>query len=299
MSVIFYSKQGNGGYGDRLVGLITCYFISKITKRNFYIYWEYPLLDKYIKINNLLSKLEDFIEINLIDERAIKQFDNFKEYNLEKLWGEKKWLINCNQNLIPYLYMNINYNLDKNKYEEDISEMYRDIYTKFLIPTDYLLLLINKKKEELEKYSLKIGIHIRTGDWSMNNSTHILYNDSSLENIIKHIYNYISKKENYGIYIASDYKKTIELFQKYEKNIIYCDTKITHFDYKNNDEGIITLFIDHFLLISCDELITHSCSNFGRTAAIISKGKKIGIGYPNFLEEITIKQLAGKNNCPL
>ena len=39
MSVIFYSKQGNGGYGDRLVGLITYYFISKITKRNLYIYW--------------------------------------------------------------------------------------------------------------------------------------------------------------------------------------------------------------------------------------------------------------------
>lgn len=301
MSIIFHAKTGCGGYGDRLVGLITCYFISKVMNKEFYIKWESPNIDEFIYIKNKYITNEEYTEINLIDQNGNNLRKFFEEKKLEEIFINNNLKIFCNQNLVKHLYKNKNYPKLIN-YEEDMKEAYNKIYTEFLIPKEEIINISNSFNINFSKYNKIIGIHIRTGDLNMGvGGNHILFNKDSLEDIIMKISDYIKNnwEGNYAIFVTSDWENINEIFKKYiDKEIFYFDMNVIHIDMiKNTDNvnnGIKKLFVDHILLTLCDDTITHSVTNFGRTAAIISNGEKYGLGYGEFIKKIKIENLVSK-----
>lgn len=300
MSIIFKSTRGNGGYGDRLVGLISTLFISKALNRDFYIHWCDELY--YLDVKNKPSDdiLEKCHEINLIDERAFNMINDFESKKIEEIWNYEFLMINCNQNIVQLLYVNPNYSdiFKIENYEKDIKNAYDDIYTKYLIPTqklnNYIFNIINNK-------NLSLGIHIRTGDIRMNVGNFNPYNsDSQIEDVVKSICNNIPKFDDY-IFITSDYDHVYDFFCKYlDKNkIIYNNDKIIHIDMcsKNDIEnGILKLLSDHIILSKCNSVIFQTYTNFGRTAALICNGKRYCIGTSsNFIDIKTISFISSKS----
>ena len=98
MFLIDFSK-GNylGGYGDRIVGLVTIKLLSKKLNRKFYILWEKENIKEYIDYSKYDFSLIDFNEnktkigyYNLIDKQK-----ELKPYLMTKH-------INTSNKLFPY-----------------------------------------------------------------------------------------------------------------------------------------------------------------------------------------------------
>ncbi len=305
MSVVFYAKTGCGGYGDRLMGLISVYFISKALNKKFFILWESPSMDPFVRI----KKVPDFgaaKTIRLIDNKADEVRDRFeKELISEILPGENMYIM-CNQNLVQHIYKNINYpEFDINNYEKDIKAAYDKIYTEFLIPKNNINPVVNSMVNQFNNYNKVIGIHIRTGDIHMGVGIHQMYNENSLRDIVRVICDIISKENtgNYALFVTSDYPEINNIFQERlpEVKIFYHDMDIVHIDMvketDNIETGTIKLLADHITLTKCTETITHRATNFGRTAALIGNGSNRGIAYPNrnLIADLTIKELSAKS----
>lgn len=302
MSFVFYSKTGDGGYGDRIVGLISVYMISKIMKKNFYILWESPLIDNFV--SNKMSCLEDtnsFTYLRLIDERCDPFRKRLENEKLEDIFPDENIKFSCNQNIIQHLYLNKNYDLKIENYEDDISFAYKKLYTEFFICKDNLLNTVNGLVCQFSNYDDVIGIHIRTGDFNMGLTQHLLYNSKTLEELIKKLINKINTmfNNNYALYVMSDYEGIEKIFEKYsDKKIFYHNIEIMHIDMikkdNNVDNGMLKLFADHITFSKCSNMISHSSSNLGKTASIIGDGKKYTIG-SGFIDEISVKKLSSKS----
>lgn len=299
MSLIFHAKTGNGGYGDRLVGLVTAYFLSEIMEKKFYINWESPKINNFVDIEEcpLLANNRHLI---LIDNRAFNLTDLFLTKNLLEEFPDENILLWCNQNMIKFLYKNPNYpNLKIENYESDIKNIYDKIYTEFLKPKDSLLNIVNPIIEEFKNYNKILGIHIRTGDINMGVGNHILYNKNSLEDIIEKICIFLDNKYD-AIFVTSDFPNVNLIFEKYLPNIkiFYHNLEIIHIDMiKQTDDiynGTLKLFADHYTLCMCTDTLTHKATNFGKTASLINNGKRLGINYYNFIDEVSITDLATK-----
>lgn len=314
MSIIYCCRIGVGGYGDRLVGIITCYYISKLLDKQFYIEWnnEFSEFESFLEIKKPPFNTENLTTISLIDGDAFKLIDFFSDENLEELFCKENTKVFCNQNLVYYIYMNKNYNkLKLENYENDISEAYYKIYTEFLIPKKIVKEQIDFFTNDFKNYDTIIGIHLRAGD-SYIVSKDSIYTYSSnctylTENIlifaINVLYEWIEKRfSNYAIYIMSDYPNINIKFQEkfIGRKIFYYDKKQIHTDMVTNlddlYEGTLKLLLDHITLTKCGITICHAISNLGKTASLISTGEKYGFGFNNIptVEKISITDLSSK-----
>lgn len=295
--IAFEKKYLAGGLGDRIVGIISCYMISKLLDKEFYILWNKENVHEYIdyskydfeKLNN---KKINFKEYYLIDKQ-----EKIKEYllNSDNIFSDKFNKFYLNQEISNYLYSNKKFS--KNNFYNDILNTYKILYTEILKPTDSLKLRINNYTKNKNNI---IGIQIRAGDKYMitnKSESHSVINDPEKEivDILTKIKLFCDKdKEKYIVFITSDYNNIYNLSLKVWncENIIYVNDVIQHLDRDSINTDISKIFIDSYILSqSTKKLFISKRSNFGRIAALTSNHDNL---YDIFTNKIYKKNLLSK-----
>ena len=176
--LIWQCKEGCGGLGDRLVGLVTCSIIAEITKRQFMIDWQSPDISSAVTINplydckinkDLITKLP-FVHEQWIDGHRKGLLSIFRESNLEDRWKEFDVIyVRNNQPFHLLLWSNPYYSSTLGDRKEVTLKHYRNIFTNYFFLTPYCLDSIQPFLKILnDDYLQTIAIHMRFGDWNFN-----------------------------------------------------------------------------------------------------------------------------------
>ena len=279
ISIIDYGWMG--GYGDRIVGLISLKTIADCLGKEFKILWTKENIKEYFDYSKY-----DYELCNISDEMKIHELQSVDNQTLFKNmlmtsddpFNDGIYKIKLNQEISQYLYKNPKYS-DKNHFD-DIINIYKSLYTDILIPTPFLLNQINSI---INNNSNIIGIQIRAGDCYMKtnvNEPHcVIQNpEQSIEDILYKIKKHIELNfNNYKIFITSDYSDIYNISKKVfdECNILWFDQEIQHMDrYPVGDFSKI--FIDNYILSQkTEQLYISDYSNYGRVAALSSNKQEI------------------------
>jgi hypothetical protein len=276
--IIFGSdKPGIGGYGDRIVGLVSCKVIANVIGRKFRILWTrenirpYVNYDKYDFENELSYDTIDTIQINVIDNQAkLKYTLALSPAPFEDL----SCILNVNAEISQYVYKNPYF--PKRDYYHDILSTYRQLYTDIFIPTEACMKQVHKVLHANCKPL--IGIQIRTGDIYMTNisdSPHIVVKDpeETLPPLLRGIKDHIEGSwSSYSVFLTSDYAAIHTLAKTvWDPAMIYYNSDpIEHMD-RQCSADMSKLFVDSYILSQKTQaLYISECSNFGRVAALSS-----------------------------
>ena len=284
MFVISFQKNRIiGGFGDRIVGLISVKLISKLLNKDFYILWdkenikEYFDYDKYdydrisSEIPKMIKSGNDIKLNNCIDEQK-----SFKKYlmntnNIEEFFPHTINYFEVNMEISQYLYKNKLF--ENRNFLNDIFEEYSKLYTDIFKPTDYLMNKINSLT--LNKNNI-VGIQIRCGDCYMITNRNERHKTNNHENVGEKLVN-IRKicNEKYGndyyVFFTTDniglLNYVVRTFNK--SQIIYNTDIIQHLDRKSVNSDISKIFVDSYILSQKTDLLFVSFnSNFGRIAGL-------------------------------
>jgi len=306
--ITFDNSRLLGGFGDRIVGLISCKLIAKLLNKPFYILWNKEDIKSYFDYGEYDLDLQQF-RYNSIERSQIQistkmatnvrrggiltlhfsEKERCKIYSyIDNQTGLKDYLMTetelftddinimyLNTELAQYIYKNKLFLNEK--YYDDIFHEYRQLYTDTLKPTPFLIekinnLVFNKKNI--------IGIQIRFGDQRMintfQNEDYNLYDDSMIIDILTGIKNHIS--EDHNVFITSDYdnihKIALELWNP--DNMIYYDDIVQHMDRNLIKDDISKIFVDNLVLSQYTaSLYISTYSNYGRVAALATNHDNI------------------------
>lgn len=280
--IVFYSKHGNGGYGDRLVGIAAINCMSKIFGVPFRIVWDEDLsliFEDYEKYDP--QSFKNHIRVNWVDSRASKVEEFFKDKSIDEII-ETKFLIECNQpihtffwskegkKIFPFLTENLNFN-------EEYHSSFRDIYSKILKLSQNIIDSIF--------FNIDLGIQIRCGDCYSSGNSHCYISKEKFEvyvsnskNTLPSIFGDSEESSIKRIFITSDCKDIYPIFKEKFVNceVLFLDKESdTHFDMKGDTTDFHQLIKEHFILTKCKNISTMFNSNYGITAAMIAGLKEV------------------------
>ena len=283
MLVISIIEDGGwmGGYGDRIVGLISLKTIAHCLDKEFKILWTKENIKTYFDYSKY-----DYELCNISDEMKIHNIQSIDNQKLFKnmlmtshdSFNDGIYKIKLNQEISQYLYKNSKYS-DKNHFM-DILNIYKSLYTDILIPTPFLLNQIN---DIINNNTNIIGIQIRAGDCYMKtnvNEQHCVIQNpqQQIQSIlIKIKCNIELKFDKYKIFITSDYSDIYNICKKVfdECNILWFDQEIQHID-RHPIGDFSKVFIDNYILSQkTEQLYISDYSNYGRVAALSSINQEI------------------------
>lgn len=291
-----------GGYGDRLVGLVTIFLFAKKHGKTFLIKDDTENTKDIICINQKYDYYTHDYPKNVdVTYRLINRENcvDFIKNELDKFDRNDNIIFRCNQELAQFMYSKFNLS---EIYMRDIIDSYHKIYSEmfeFSSNTSNAVDTIIKKFDN----HMKIGVQIRCGDYFLlsNNIKIEKKYKIRLKNIISSINEKILAMNigSYKIFITSDFQYVTELARKIcPAEIIYCEGIPHHLDKQKTSLNITDIsktFIDHYVLSKCDIMFISMNSNFGRTASLCSNTDKI---YDiHNLEQIDIKKIPSKLGC--
>ena len=271
MKIIIYEcgrkNTLSGGFGDRIVGMVSTLSLCKKYDCDFLIDW-----------ND--SKIEDFFYFKNYKDQKIEGktafFWNHSKHGMEKsmmLPECDNLFFNTNQSILSFIKEHENIEM----YEKYSKELYQELFDKHLIPKEDLL----KKVDSIIKEDM-IGIQLRTGDFFMNRENRQIGKPCKWMpfgtdiNILKnYLILFFQKNSKRNIFITSDFnlKKIIKIEDF--PNLIYYDKLPVHLERSIDKSNIDKCYIDFLVLTKCKELyITHD-SNFGRCASLINKNHEV------------------------
>jgi len=151
----------SGGFGDRLIGIISCISLCEKYNSNFFIKWHDTQLNEYFDYElydyfkfTFSSNTHKMCNHNMNELKQLFQNKNVEDFNYENL------IINTNQNIWQF----INDYDSREEYEEFTHALFKKIFTLYLKPKTNILNSIN---EIIDNKSI-IGIQLRFGDVFMN-----------------------------------------------------------------------------------------------------------------------------------
>lgn len=275
--IIIDCKYGSGGYGDRIVGMLSIFTVANLLNRKFLIKWESPNISDSITINPEYDyhQFEDILKGKSIKNYHIMNKSGkmgfLRNIDLEKYFPEDVSIVQINNEWVKELQFNPLYK-DKINYLETIDEFYKDFYGKIFIPTKNIV-------DEIQilniDYNNTLGIQIRTGDQGMTKSgaTLLLKNMNIVcKDIVDHI-NILFP--NNPIFLTCDNSEIYTIFKELckDREIIYNDKPILHLDKNKVNSGLEKVFVDNIILSNLKYLLISLHSNFGRIAAMMSKSE--------------------------
>jgi hypothetical protein len=276
MIIISYHGDSHfliGGYGDRIVGLVSCKLIAKAMNREFRIHWQKEDVSRYIDYSKY--KTTDITGSNTVHCQAQHEVKHDLMTNHNCLNSSKTVFI-LNQEIAQYLYTNPRYNLSE-VYYRDIFDVYKSLYTDILVPTPYVSDVVNNVCGK--SACPIIGVQIRAGDVYIGNngkygSYSVFSNPSdNIRNYLSKIKNHIEQRyavPNYRVFITSDYDdiKKIATTLWTPDHILYYDEPVQHIDRPVSGE-FGKFYIDNYILSQCtNEMYISTYSNYGRVAAL-------------------------------
>ena len=264
-----------GGYGDRIVGLISCKALAQVLNRAFKIVWT----KEDIKYFANYEKYSCEKELHIIDYETIHSIDNQQALKPHLMSSDNILPGSCyklyiNQEIAQYLYKNPKY-IHKNYYE-DMFSLYKSLYTDIFLPTEYSLKVIEKTLDTARP--TLIGIQIRTGDFFMKTNPGESYKrfekpDIELKIIFRKIKKHIEQSySSYSVFVSSDYENIFTVAKEvWSKNdICYLNQVPQHIDRAVSGD-FSKVFIDNFILSQkTKRLYISDYSNYGRIAALSS-----------------------------
>lgn len=296
----FDNTELMGGFGDRILGLISVKMMSKKLKKSFYISWNKEDIRKYLNYEKYDYELLDIKE-DVTIYNSMNNQTKFKRYLMtsKNLFLNKINIFKLNQEISQYLYKNPLFKTEN--YIKNIFNEYKSLYTDILIPTPFLS---NKISQLTNNKSNLIGIQLRCGaDAKMsNNKTQAEINrhngcygppwkhipqtqrlDDIFITLLSNIKLFCDKKyKEYNIFITSDYaydnRNDIYIIASkiwHSEFIIYNDDPIQHLDRKIHGDNS-KVFIDNYILSQKTKMLFIStCSNYARIAALSSNHDEI------------------------
>lgn len=282
MKLFFLAKRGNGGIGDRFVGILSAMTIAKVFDLELVIMWSDSFMSEVFENVHFISELDDekgehhrWIDLGSMDTAKDCLYtwgeDKFKEKNL---------LLETNQ-----AYDNFCYDVPWMKEKLGIS--YID---NMRLNLSQLFTTVLKPKIVVEdRYD--IGIQIRSGDILFGGNAFMDQNQINI--LFKKIQNILDKEIVFeSIYITGDHEDYIKqlidfLNENYPDKKVYHSLvgKSYHTDKVIDSDGIVHC-IKSFLSFSRANTHIIGFSNFG----IISAGHAIGhhhkTGKTYFIESI-------------
>jgi hypothetical protein len=252
--IVFYSRPGSGGYGDRLCGLGCTLAVAKILGHEFRVVWEEDLSDifsDYIGVDDLVYDETYYF----IDSHALKAKEVFE--NLDpKDWKNKTIRIQTNQPIHYYLYRN----LDKS-FDDITREAFVEIYREYL-------------KCSIDFMKCNVGVQIRCGDMYMTGNKHVYLDHPTLLTLVKNLSN--SYPADTEMYVTADWKVAIEEMKGAFPNTSFHDWERVHFDMNCPDSTAMAQIVaEHLSLCQCKEIVMGNSSNFGYTAVLIGNPERV------------------------
>lgn len=271
-----------GGFGDRIVGLISIRLFSKLLNQPFYICWNKENVREYINYSPYDFETLGVAEENIILNHCMNRQSTLKDYlkttPVPEMFDPTK--ANCfllNQEDAQFLYQNPAFEKNAANYYADILGEYKKLYTDILKPTPALIEKINRLV--WGKTNI-VGIQLRCGDKFISNcgesyTTGIVTRIDKILADIKNRCDFVYGKGAYNIFLTSDYDGAysiaVDVWRESAANIIYNADLIQHLDREAMAEDFSKVFVDNFILSQCTSVlfITEE-SNYGRVAALSS-----------------------------
>jgi hypothetical protein len=291
-----------GGFGDRIVGLISIKTISRLLNRLFFISWTKENVKSYIDYTKYdFNILQDDVAIySYIDNQL-----GLKDYlmNCPDVFPNKTNIFYLNQEIAQYIYKNPRFSY--RNYHQDIIREYKELYTDVLKPTDYITRVI---KNLINGHNHIVGIQLRCGDKFMSTNPNELHDtkiydklDAILMNIKEKCdsVNEGDRANEYSVFITSDcsevYDKAVNIWG--QNKIIYLDDPIQHLDRNPVNSDIKKVFVDSILLSQYTEMLFISKhSNFGRIAALSCKHSNIYGIEGSMQDKLVLYELLSKHD---
>ena len=269
------TPQRIGGYGDRIVGLVSCKALAGRLQRKFAIVWTKEDIKYFVNYEKYSCEKE----IQNLSYETIHMIDNQQLLKPHLMTSDSIlpgtcYKIYCNQEIAQYLYKNPLYR-DANYYD-DMFSIYKTLYTDILLPTEYSLKVIEKTLATARPKL--VGIQIRTGDFYMKTNPGESYKrfekpDIEIKILFRKIKKHIEQTySSYSVFVSSDYEHIYSVAKEvWSKNdICYLNQIPQHID-RAVAGDYSKVFIDNFILSQkTDRLYISDYSNYGRIAALSS-----------------------------
>jgi hypothetical protein len=286
----------SGGFGDRIIGIISCMALCEFLGAKFYIHWA----------DTALSDFFDY-DAFAFDSHRNDSFRSFCCHSIEELkqtfYGKSRDqlrdLFNCdhlrfntNQNLWQFLSIN-------DSYETYTSRLFQSLFTSVLKPR---LRLTNIVDSFVTKNGC-VGIQLRFGDVIMNSERQQInnpqYNHFPLGNNVgaveKMLRQIIEENADSTVFITSDINILRFFDLSMYPNITMYNKPSVHIERSVNKDGLDKCFVDFLVLCRCKKLYITAESNFGRCPGIISGAPVLKICSNMEIAKCRIREMACKN----
>ena len=270
-----------GGYGDRIVGLISVFVMAQLLKRPFKIRWTKEPLHHYVDFATFDAEapetkaaLPPYIRrVYALDDPTILR--SYLETERGPLFPQAVCKFILNQEVARFLYANPRFAAKRGDYLSDMLAAYRSLYTHILVPRPP----IRAAAEAIVASGRPcVGIQIRAGDayMSTEGSTHTVLVDPAavvpamLAAVKSHVDAEAGWGDNYTVFVTSDWSGALEAARGVWPldRVLYNNAAIQHIDHPVTGD-FSKVYVDNWILATkTARLYITACSNYGRVAAL-------------------------------
>lgn len=274
--IIYYAEVN--GFGDKLLGIVSSFVLSRILNTDFRIFWKRPfpisdiLLERDIKWNSNDYTLSTLTIVK--EEDGIELFDLVKN----KVENGENVFIDC---IYPY-YVFLYNTFRENEFISKIGPIENTIKYVF----DMLFKIPRGIQKKLIDGNKTLGLQLRTLLRVQIDYPKI--SEDGINNFLRSSLEICKLKNLTKIYLSSDLNKVISQFPKslsYTNNqnkivnieIITSDGECKHVFYESFDNAADKnkILLDVLNLSRCEELLISHWSNYGRTSAMLSQNNNV------------------------
>lgn len=282
----------SGGFGDRIIGIVSCLALCEYTGAELIISWNDSPLYNFFDYPRLITPpngtIKSYCDHSLSTLKTT--FYNKNPSQINNLFDCDHLIMNTNQNIWQYLTVT-------EPYETYTTRLFGKLFVSILKPKPNITSIV----EQFTKTPL-IGIQLRFGDVIMNSERQQInnpqYNHFPLGNDLTAVRNTLKQiiDENIDktVFITSD----IDILKYFDfsqyTNIVMYNKPCVHIERSINKEGLDKCFVDFMVLCQCKQLYITAESNFGRCPGIISGSPVFKISSKMEIGECSITEMACK-----
>jgi len=276
--VVFRARAGNGGLGDRLVGIISTFVLALVTQRQFRIEWNSPFplrLAWQPASSRFLWDSMDydpaaFSELKLVDRMPAASAELLREAILRE--AGVTLAVEANQHFFTYLLGNPHLRDVVAAYDFPPPEILaRQILQALFVPSPRLLAKLSAAKAILREKN-SIGVQIRTL-WNWQDAGGGL-DAEDLDRFQACAQHLLDEQAANVLLVSSDDARVVNEFRGRfaHQEVLAIMNKPIHLDrsVQVGEEEYLATFLNLGLLAECRHLIVSSWSNFGRIAALLT-----------------------------
>lgn len=248
------TERPAGGLADRIKGLISCFALSRLLDRDFFINWTYPFNLQSALEHNTYNWLPRPISgshkqyFAMDNDNYVYFKDQFNRDNSDKFFTEDISIIKTNINFLNHLGLEDNF-------QDYFNQLFKEPELPFLTDEN------------------TVGVCARFGGQLSNWNDSDFNRDISFDYMLERITQTMQDAPTNNLFICTDSAKFTQ-FIKTKMNVLCTSNETEHMDRPGcSYKGFIKSFQDFFLLRRCGTIISTK-GGFARTAAL-SSGKKV------------------------